>query len=182
MPMRRRVWLMNVLYLNSRIHLPALNTWSGSGVSEKSIDIYPASRIVTSILVWHIFIRKNLRKAFRSLAESEKNTILWTQAEKNSRWFWKTTDWFAEKKGIREAYSVFLNGKPIGWYQRNILYNLGGTYFSTGQYELAKTWEHLLNDINRTTSKPTMVYLAVMNILASQKVAKRWNKIFTGLK
>lgn len=54
-----------------------------------------------------------------------------------------------EKKDFNDAIRFLFWASQLDESNDDILYNLGGAYFSTGNYEMAKkTWEHLLNDIN----------------------------------
>lgn len=64
----------------------------------------------------------------------------------------------------------FLNwGSQLDETNDDILYNLGGAYYSVGNFEMArKTWEHLLNDVNPNNQQARNGYNAVMTMPGMQ--------------
>lgn len=141
---------------------------------KKSIDIYP--RFANGYLNLGVayFHQKKFEEAFQAWLKvkeyhhSEPKLKEFAVILKNNGLI------CGEKKEYAKAIQFLEWGSQLDDTSEDILYNLGGAYFSTGQYELAKkTWEHLLNDINPNNQQARNGYLAVMNILASQKVAKR---------
>lgn len=73
---------------------------------------------------------------------------------------------FGEKKEFQTAIRFLEWGNKLDETNEDILYNLGGAYYSTGNFEMAKkTWEYLLTNINPNNQQARNGYNAVLGIL-----------------
>ena len=108
MPMRRRVWLMNVLYLNSRIHLPAPQYLDQAVAYLKNPSTSIPLREWLPQSWCGIFHQKNL-KHFRP-GWKWRIPSLWTQAERIRVDSEKQRTDLRRKRNTRRLFS-FLNGE-----------------------------------------------------------------------
>ncbi|MBK7853197.1 MAG: hypothetical protein IPJ66_19275 [Bacteroidetes bacterium] len=143
--------LINEAVLPENENTPKRDEYLSQGVTYllKSIEIYP--RFANGYL--------NLGVAYFHQKKYEEAFTAWMKVKEFHRSEPKLKEFavILKNNGLIKGSNKDFSGaiQFLNWASQldesndDILYNLGGAYFSTGNYEMAKkTWEHLLKDIN----------------------------------